>query len=69
MTEIRSRERNLILHGCEESDNKGDLEGFAGLLSKIGTHLGASDVLAVRRLGEGRKKERKEITTGHRWLS
>ena len=56
VTERSSRERNLILHGCEESDNKGDLEGFAGLLSKIGTCLGATDVLAVRRLGEVREK-------------
>ena len=55
VTERSSRERNLILHGCEESDQKGDLEGLVGLLSKIGTRLGAPDVISVRRLGEVRE--------------
>ena len=56
VTEGSSRERNIVLHGCEESDHKGDLDGVAGLLSKIGTRLGAPDVISVRRLGEVREK-------------
>ena len=56
VTERNSRERNLVLHGCEESDAKGDMEGLVGLLTRLGTRLGASDVVSARRLGEIRER-------------